>query len=269
MRNFYKGNTAARRSTERETCATARTECFEEGLSVSVGGSTQNGFALSGACAENKSHSPNGTRFASYRCEAKSIHGFIQQLAVGYVARKYRFYVLGSIPAGVDPKKVDNTLIAKYSITASKYVRARENKKGCAKLQYLRFGSFFVLIATKGPHRFRREETQVRDIQTTPIRFAGYSVSFRRGRDRRWHSSVRIDRIEFRFLKRRFERIALSNFETLCSRFAALGFAPYAPVRDQYRQLLRAINKRRKLAGLARIPYLVLPAIRKTMKPFD
>ena len=33
-----------------------------------------------------------------YRCEAASVEGFIQQLAVSYVAKGYWFYVTGRIP---------------------------------------------------------------------------------------------------------------------------------------------------------------------------
>ena len=49
-----------------------------------------------------------------YRAEATTLEGFIQQLAVGYVCRGYRFYFQGLIPAGKDPRAVDAKLIARY-----------------------------------------------------------------------------------------------------------------------------------------------------------
>jgi hypothetical protein len=49
-----------------------------------------------------------------YRCEATSVAGFIQQLAVGYLARGYLFYVTGRVPEGKDPKRLDEKLITKY-----------------------------------------------------------------------------------------------------------------------------------------------------------
>jgi len=39
-----------------------------------------------------------------YRCEATSVTGFIQQLAVGYVRHGYFFYVVGQVPEGKDPR---------------------------------------------------------------------------------------------------------------------------------------------------------------------
>ena len=44
-----------------------------------------------------------------YRCEATTLEGFVQQLAVGYVSRGYWFYVTGFIPAGKDPHDVDGS----------------------------------------------------------------------------------------------------------------------------------------------------------------
>ena len=43
----------------------------------------------------------------AYRCVATSVAGFIQQLAVGYVARGYYFYVTGRIPDHKDPAHTD------------------------------------------------------------------------------------------------------------------------------------------------------------------
>ena len=62
-----------------------------------------------------------------------------------------------------------------------------------------------------------------------PIRFGGYSVSYRQGHDRTWHASVRIEKLEFQLLKQRFVEMATkTSFEVLIARFSGLGFAPYA-----------------------------------------
>ena len=37
------------------------------------------------------------------QCEAQSLSGFIQQLAVSYVAKGYWFYVTGQVPDHKDP----------------------------------------------------------------------------------------------------------------------------------------------------------------------
>jgi hypothetical protein len=205
-----------------------------------------------------------------YRCEATSVEGFVQQLAVGYLARGYSFYVAGSIPAEKEPANIDARIISKYGIAVSKFTRCRRNKEGFASLQYLRFGRFFVILARPGEHRFFTDEPGVRNVRTHPIRFAGYSLSSGKGRDGKWHASVRIEKTEFQFLKARFMSVALTgNYQDLVSRFTACGFVPYAPVRNQFRVLLRAVNGLRKEAGLDLIPISVLPRGRRVVRPFE
>ena len=55
----------------------------------------------------------------AYRCEAPTIAGFVQQLAVSYVANGYWFYVTGVIPEEKDPRRVDEKLISKYELAIS------------------------------------------------------------------------------------------------------------------------------------------------------
>src|SRR5262245_19846691 len=141
--------------------------------------------------------SGSGRRVGMYRCEATSAEGFVQQLAVSYLGSGYWFYVAGEIPAGKDPRRVDEKLVTRYEIDLSKWARARRKRAGLANLQYLRFGRFFVLLATHGAHRFFEEEAaSVRDARRTPIRFRGYSVSHRGG-----HPHVRIEQGEYKRLK--------------------------------------------------------------------
>ena len=83
-----------------------------------------------------------------YRCEATSVSGLIQQLAVGYVGRGYFFYVTGQIPQGKDPRLLDEKLTKRYAISASKATRARRKTLGLANVQYLRFKDRFVLLST-------------------------------------------------------------------------------------------------------------------------
>jgi len=205
-----------------------------------------------------------------YRCEATSVQGFIQQLAVSYVGRGYWFYVAGAVPEGKDPSVVDEKLIKKYEIGISKWSRARRRRAGLASIQYIRFGRFFVLLATLGEHRFFAEEGEIRDIRRFPIRCYGYSISYRQGRDGKWHPSVRIDAAEFAVLKARLLRVALTgSVDFLASRVRALRFAAYAPVRNQYRQLLRELNRKRRLASLEALPGGILPTRRRVVGPFE
>ena len=70
-----------------------------------------------------------------YQCVAMSVAGFVQQLAVNYVARGYCFYVTGTIPEGKDPAKTDRKIIEQYGIDISKWARARRRKEGKANIQ--------------------------------------------------------------------------------------------------------------------------------------
>src|SRR5437868_5921856 len=89
-----------------------------------------------------------------YRCEAGSLAGFIQQLTSRYVASGYVFYVVGRVPAGKDPRRVDAKLIARYGVDCSKFTRARRKRAGRANVHYLRYRDVFVLLATHGEHPF-------------------------------------------------------------------------------------------------------------------
>ena len=55
----------------------------------------------------------------AYRCVATSVAGFLQQLAVAYVANGYWFYVAGRVPDHKDPAAVDAKIIQRYGIAIS------------------------------------------------------------------------------------------------------------------------------------------------------
>jgi hypothetical protein len=136
----------------------------------------------------------------SYRCEAASVEGFIQQLAVSYVKNGYWFYVSGTVPDKKDPRETDQKILKQYGIEVSKFTRARRKKAGAANLHYLRHGRFFVILATHGKHPFfTQERACIRDARETPIRYEGYSVSFRAG-----SACVRLDRGTYLNLKAYF-----------------------------------------------------------------
>ena len=207
----------------------------------------------------------------AYRCAATSVAGFVQQLAVGYIAHGYYFYVRGRIPDPKDPAKTDQKILDQYGIAISKWSRNRRKKGGQARVQYLRYGRFYVILATHGQHPFfAAEAKQVRDFRRQPLFFMGYSIGCRRARGGgKWHASVRIQREAFGELKARFERMAVHcSIDYLCREFRTIPFEPYAPVRDQCRILLRAVNRRRKAAGLEPVPREAQRRQRIPVRPF-
>lgn len=200
-----------------------------------------------------------------YRCEAVSVEGFIQQLAVAYVARGYVFYVTGRIPAGKDRRRVDEKLVERYQIDLSKWARARRKQLGQASMQYLRHEDFFVLVATHGEHRFfELEGENIRDLRRRSLKYAGYAVAFRGG-----HVQVRIDLPQYRLLKAWFEEEATRrSAESLARAFYELPFEPYYLIRRQEFNLLRTVNRRRKAAGLRLVPKECIWLKRRPVKPF-
>ena len=201
-----------------------------------------------------------------YRCEATSAEGFVQQLAVSYLGNGYWFYVVGEVPEGKDPRRVDEKLIARYGIDLSKWARARRKRAGLANLQYLRFGRLFVLLATHGEHPFFEEEaSSVRDARRTPIRFRGYSISYRNG-----HPHVRIEQDEYNRLKAYFLDVALHrSAERLGGELGRLPFESYAPVRVQLLAVLRAVNRERARAGFEPVPKSCFRFNRRVCRPFE
>lgn len=200
-----------------------------------------------------------------YRYEALSLEGFVQQLAVSYVAHGYWFYVVGRVPAPKDVRAVDEKLLQKYEIALPAWTRSRRKRQGLASVHYLRHLNFFVLLANTGAHPFFTEEARrIRDVRETPIKYGGYAVSYRGG-----HACVRIEEETFRELKASFVRQAVHRTPRQLARaLRALPFEPYAPIRRQLGVLLRYINRARKAAGLAPVPKECLRFYRNIYCPF-
>ena len=207
----------------------------------------------------------------TYRCVATSVAGFVQQLAVGYVARGYYFYVPGRIPEDKNPVQTDAKILGQYDIDISKWVRARRKKWGLARVQYLRWSRHFVILASHGEQVFfEAEARRLQDVRVAPIQFLGYSIGCRPSRhDGRFHVSVRIAVGAYRELKARFELMAVHrSVEDLARELRAVPYEPYAPVRDQMRGVVRAVNRRRQAAGLEAVPAGLLRRHRVPVKPF-
>lgn len=200
-----------------------------------------------------------------YRCVAASLTGFIQQLAVSYVTNGYWFYVTGRIPEEKDPVAIDRKLVERYGVGISKWARARRKQLGQANVQYLRHERFFVLLATHGEHRFFAEEqAQLRDARRAPIKHGGYAVSFRGG-----HAHVRIERGMYNIVKAHLLELGVHRrAESVEDEFGRLPFEPYAPVRRQLLNILRAVNRARRAAGFAKVDGRCLRLHRRVVRPF-
>jgi hypothetical protein len=117
-----------------------------------------------------------------YQCEFSDARTFIRHLRVHCVSRGYRFYATGTIPPGKDPRKTDAKIINHYNIDISKWSRVRRKRRGLANVHYLRYGTFFVLMATRGSHRFFQEESALKDMRRQPLLCFGIRINAGRGR---------------------------------------------------------------------------------------
>lgn len=208
----------------------------------------------------------------AYRCVATSVAGFVQQLAVAYLTNGYYFYVTGRIPAHKDPANTDRKILEQYGIAISKWARSRRKKEGRANIHYLRFDRFYVILSNHGVHPFfEAEAKRIRDARKSPILFMGYAIGYRRARGGgAFHASVRIDRNVFQDLKGRLQRMAVDrSVEDICRELRSLPFEPYAPIRSQFQGILRAVNRRRKVAGLELVPREALRLNRSPVRPFE
>jgi hypothetical protein len=216
-----------------------------------------------------------------YKWEATSLEGFIQQLAVAYVARRYFFYVSGRVPKRLTVDVHDHRLLSKYEVARSKWSRYRRRKQNGARgrplanVQYIRYRHFWVLLATPGCHRFFDEHglqydgpngrPQFRDVREVPICYGGYSIGWKE------RVSVRLSKTAYRDLKDHFLGLALSSPSTrqLEEEFQSFPFEPYGGVFRQTLSIHRAVNRSRKIAGLPRVPRECLRYRRRLVKPFE
>ena len=218
----------------------------------------------------------------NYKWEATTLEGFVQQLAVAYIARRYFFYVSGRVPERLSKPEHDRRLLQKFDVARSKWSRYRRTKRvgpdgrPLANVQYLRYRDFWVLLATSGYHRFFQEHSQpdsggiatirqYKDVRETPIQFGGYSLGHN------GKASVRISRPAYRELKAHFLQLATvhRSTERLEREFSRSPFEPYGGVTRQMFAVLRAVNKVRNTAGLIPVPNHCVRVKRRAVKPFS
>ena len=221
-------------------------------------------------------------RNQKYKWEAATLEGFIQQLAVGYVARGYFFYVTGHVPSRLANAEHDRRMLTKFNVACSKWSRYRRRRRGLAggeslaSVQYIRFREFWVLLATHGKHCFFDEHRelaadgltwvpQYNDVRERPIQFGGYSVGWRE------RVTVRISPRAYRELRAYFVEQASNrkSIESLEHDFSSFPFEPYAGVTRQLLSIYRHVNRVRRVAGLCAVPRECLRIRRRPVRPFE
>jgi hypothetical protein len=132
-------------------------------------------------------------------------------------------------------------------------------------VQYLRYLSWYLILATEGEHAFFKREVEIKDVRRVPIKFEGHSVRYVKG-----HSSVRIEDRIYSELKAYFADIATKHSEQAIGReLRGLPFIRFAPVRVQVYWLWQDVNHRRQAAGLALVPRSYVEGGLKVCRPFE
>jgi len=206
----------------------------------------------------------------------------VQLIAASYLRHGYYWYVTGSLPKDKDHAAIDRKLIAKYEIDITEWARSQRRKKGLANAHYLRFNDWFILLVSEGHHKLKQpsklggEGESIKDCRRVPIKFEGYSISYRRSGvieqgalSPKWHAHVRIDNERYNELKCHFEFMAVHRSpEHLAFEFSKVPFVRYAPIRRQLLNILRSVNKLRQQRGFELLPFHVLDLKRKPIKVF-
>lgn len=240
--------------------------------------------------------------------EVQNIDGFVA-LVVTLIGKGYRYYFTGQVKEGKDLAAFDRRMIDDYEANLSKWTRERRKRRGVANFRYLRYGNFFLVLATTGEAAifWREDRHRIRDVRVSPLKFKGYSISYRQGgnakltqaekeernaawdsyrqaladgrsaarpsptkRDMKWHVRVQLDDETYAGFKAYYLNIATHRDASFLAReFENICYQPYAPVREQLRCILRAVNQARHLAGFQRVPLSVLPFKRRIVKAFE
>lgn len=209
-----------------------------------------------------------------YQCVARTLDGFLAQL-VRYVASGHYFYVTGVIPERKEPTQVDAKLVHLYGIGKPKWQRARRRLGEQAGVHYLRYGGFFVLIATHGRHQlFTDHEKNIRDIRRTALKLRGYSVRYTFSeKDKRWKVFVRLDKETYRsvraYLLQLATRPSYRDTDRLIAEFQRLPFQGYGPIRAQMAAIIKAVNRCRRRAGYGQLPTDIVPKMRPVREVFE
>lgn len=209
-----------------------------------------------------------------YRCEAKSIDAFLAQV-VRYISSGHYFYIRCRIPESKDPIAVDEKILRLYDIRRSRWQRKRRSLKATAGIHYLRCDRLFVIMLTKGQHEtFYRDHGQsVLDIRRTALKAFGYSIRWGFSEaERRFRASVRLDKETYREVKGHMLAICVwpscQPQDAMERQFRRLPYQLYGPVREQLYRIARAVNRRRRRAGLPPIDYDCISSKMRVTKVF-
>jgi len=210
-----------------------------------------------------------------------SKEALIRQLVTGYLHHGFWYYTTGIIPGKKDLQRVDQNIVAKYEIDLPRREQAYRKQQGFAAVRYLRHERFFIILATKGRHKFKdANNNELRDIHKDWLLYGGYSVRYAQAglkrrtewknpevpeRDPKRRGHVRIEQKVYRHLRAQLLELATRrSAEQLAIEFWNVPFDAYQPVQWQLHTIRRAVNELRHKASLGPVP---ADCIRSRLQP--
>lgn len=180
--------------------------------------------------------------------EVKTLGKFLSKI-MQYMRYGYVRYAVRKIPLTKNVNRVDKKIITAYSVTFHRTSRANRRKKGLANVAYIRFNHTFILLATYGTHE-AFDRIISRNFYTTPLHFRGYSLGLKQGKPH-----LIITPTRYKAIRKELQNIALHNQSKVTAYFQRISPFRFAGINQQKWTLLVEVNKRRKVAGLARIEW--------------
>lgn len=180
--------------------------------------------------------------------EADTLGIFLSKVMC-YMRYGYLRYAVREIPATKDLYQVDRKILVAYSVTFHRTTRANRRKKRLANVVYIRFNHTFILLASHGTHE-AFERIVSRNFHTTPLHFRGYSLGIKQGKP---HLIIAPTR--YQAIRSELQNIALHNQSKVTAYFQRISPFRFAGINQQKWTLFLEVNKRRKVAGLARIEW--------------
>lgn len=191
--------------------------------------------------------------------------GFVQRIVV-LCQKGYPFYISGYITAPKAPATTDRKLLKKYAPELNRRRRAYRKSLGLENGHYLRYDRSWVLLMTH-PSFVRDIDAheQVHDMRHTPLQVCDYSIGLRfdgakhRAGGQQRRASVRFANAYYQAEKAYFvERAVHWSADRLGQEIWEMSsfHVKYTPIYRQWQAILKAVNHKRRAAGLAeRVPY--------------
>ena len=190
-----------------------------------------------------------------YRCVAASPAGFLRQLTTNILPYGFRYYFAGCIREPLKPERTDQKIIEHYQLAhLTKDRLSYYRQKQISVVRYLRYGRFYVILATEGSPRtdvehcfhFFVREKKIRNIRESPIHFQCYLIS------RKIRLDVSLDCPTYKELASKCMQHAPHWKRPLLEEFIKQQFAQfeaYGGVRAQFSKIVGEINEIRKKSG--------------------